>query len=127
MATGRTTEARTITATTTASSTAITGPAGTYRTSDVGRTITRAGIPAGATITAVTSDTAATLSAAATTAATSTATLGAQTPTAMGIVGWSPETDTEANAYTVAANNALVVPPDRITNPYTAVTQRGRG
>lgn len=127
MATGRTTEGRSITVTTTAASTAITGPAGTYRTSDIGRTIARTGIPAGVTITAVASDTAATLSAAATTAATSTATLGAQTPVAMGIVGWSPETDTEANAYTVAANNALVVPPDRIPNAYTAVTQRGRG
>ncbi|AYN58077.1 hypothetical protein PBI_JUDY_7 [Arthrobacter phage Judy] len=126
MATGRTTEGRTVTVTT-ASNTTITGAAGTFVASDVGRTITRAGIPAGTTITAVASGTSATISAAATTSATSAATLGSLNGQSQGIVGWSPETDTEAGAYSVAATNAGTVTPDRLTNAFTPVSQRGRG
>jgi hypothetical protein len=125
MAGGRTTEARSVTVTKTNASTAITGAAGTFSKNDVGRTITGTGIPAGATLAAVASDTAATLSAAAT------ATIGGTTHSvaaaAYGFTGWSPESDAEANAYTVAANNAGTAQPDRITNPYTAAAQRGRG
>ncbi len=70
----------------------------------------------------MTAATAATLSAAATAAGTVTATLGAQSPQVTGYgIGWSPETDAEADSYSVAAVNAGVVPPDRITNPNTPV------
>lgn len=129
MATGRTNEGRTVASVgTTLSSTAITAPAGSFHEEDAGRTISGTNIPAGATIASVTSDTAATLSAAATATGTVTATLGRATPEAYGFAGWSPETDPESESYTVAANNAGTVPPDRVTNPYSATTtQRGRG
>jgi hypothetical protein len=131
MAGGRTTEARSVTVTKTNASTAITGAAGTFSKNDVGRTITGTGIPAGATLAAVASDTAATLSAAATASGAGAATIGGTTHSvaaaAYGFTGWSPESDAEANAYTVAANNAGTAQPDRITNPYTAAAQRGRG
>ncbi len=126
MAKGRTFEGRAVTVTT-ATSTAITGAAGTFTASDVGRTITGTGIPAGATISAVASDTAATLSAAATASATVPATLGALAGEALGFAGWSPETDAEAGTYSVASNNAGAVQPGRITNPYTGSSQRARG
>lgn len=51
---------------TTLSSTAITAPAATFTTADLGASVTGTGIPTGATISAVTSGTAATISAAAT-------------------------------------------------------------
>lgn len=129
MATGRTNEGRTVAGVgTTATSTAITAPAGSFHEEDAGRTISGTGIPAAATIASVQSDTGATLSAAATATGTITATLGAATADAYGFAGWSPETDPESESYTVAANNAGTVPPDRVTNPYSAkTTQRGRG
>jgi hypothetical protein len=130
MAVGRSPERRTVTATTTATSTAITAPAGTFAEEDAGRAITGPGIPAGATLSAVTSDTAATLSAAATASATVTAavgTTGATAAAAYGFTGWSPETDTESETYSVAAVNAGTASPDRITNTTTAVQQRARG
>lgn len=137
MAVGRTTEARTVAGVgTTATSTAITGPAGSFLKGDAGRPISGTGIPAGATLAAVASGTAATLSAAATATGTITATIGTATGTATGaaalgygFLGWSPETDTESGTYTLAAVNAGQVPPDRITNTYTGVStlQRGRG
>ena len=126
MATGRATDGRTVTVTTN-STTAITGAAGTFVASDVGRTITRAGIPAGTTISAVASGTAATLSAAATTSATSAAVLGALDGKDQGFRGWSPETDVEAATYSVAATNAGTATPDRLTNATTPVSQRTRG
>lgn len=129
MATGRSNEGRTIAGVgTTNLSTAITAPAGSFHEEDAGRTITGTGIPAGATIATVTSETAATLSAAATATGTITATLGAATPAAYGFAGWSPETDPESETYTVAANNAGTVTPDRITTAFNPKTvQRGRG
>lgn len=128
MATGRTTEGRTASVTTTLSSTTITAGAGTFGASDVGRKITATGIPADATITAVASGTSATISAAATAAGTVTATLAAHLyGSAPGFFGWSPETDAEAGTYSVASNNAGTATPDRLTNPFTAVSQRGRG
>lgn len=128
MAVGRTTEGRTASVTTSLSSATITAGAGTFGASDVGRKITATGIPANATITAVASGTSATISAAATAAGTVAATLAEHAyGTAPGFYGWSPETDTEASAYSVAANNAGTVPPDRITNRFTGVSQRGRG
>ena len=57
---GRTSEPRSVTVTTTNASAALTGAAGTFSTSDVGRPITATGIPAGATLSAVASSTAAT-------------------------------------------------------------------
>lgn len=129
MVAGRTNEGRTATISTTLSSTAITGAAGTFHEEDAGRTISGTGIPAAATIASVQSDTAATLSAAATaTGASVTATLGRATPEAYGFAGWSPETDTESETYTVAAANAGTVTPDRVTNPFNMKSaQRGRG
>lgn len=113
-------------ATGTALSTNLTAASGTFHVpEDAGRTIAGTGIPAGATIVSVQSSTAARLSAAATAAGSPTATLGRGG--GYGFDGWSPETDTEADAYSVAANNAGTVPPDRITNQFTAVSQRGRG
>lgn len=114
-----------------ATSTPLTAPAATFNEEDAGRAIIGAGIPAGSTLAVVTSDTAATLSAAATAAGTVTASLGGGLETLLtgqryGFVGWSPETDAESEAYTVAANNAGVVPPDRITNATTAVARRAR-
>lgn len=127
----RTTEARSVTVGRTATSTALTGAAGTFNRGDVGRAITGTGIPAGATITAVASGTAATLSAAATTTATGAVTVGGAGPAALvaaeqayGFRGYSPETDAEAASYTVAANNAGTVTPDRITNTTTSAAQR---
>ena len=135
MATGRSVEARTVASVgTTSGSAAITGPAGSFSKSDVGRPISGTGIPAAATLSAVASGTAATLSANATATGTITATIG--TAAAVGAAalgygfhGWSPESDTEAQTYSVAAVNAGQVPPDRITNTYTGVNslQRGRG
>lgn len=133
MVAGRTTEPRTVLGVgTTATSTAVTGPAGTFNEEDAGRSITGTGIPANATLASVTSSTAAVLSAAATAAGTITATVGATSTVqasgqAYGFIGWSPETDTESETYTLAAVNAGAVPPDRITNPYTGITHRTRG
>lgn len=129
MAVGRTREGRTVAGVgTTATSTAITAPAGSFHEEDAGRTIAGTGIPAGATLSAVTSDTAATLSAAATATGTITATLGTATAEAYGFAGWSPETDTESETYTVAAANAGTLTPDRVTDPNSPKTaQRARG
>lgn len=127
MVAGRTNEGRTITVTTTLTSTGITAAAGTFHEEDAGRTITGTGIPAGATLASVQSETAATLSAAATASGSIAATLGKASAETYGFVGWSPETDAESESYTVAANNAGTVPPDRLTNPFTQITQRARG
>lgn len=129
MVAGRTHEGRTVASVSTTNlSTAITAPAGSFHEEDTGRTISGTGIPAGATIASVTSDTAATLSAAATATGTITATLGAATSGAYGFHGWSPETDTESETYTVAANNAGTPTPDRLTNNVSAKSaQRARG
>lgn len=127
---GRGVDARAgVTIGTTSGSAAITGSAGTFGQSDVGRTVTRAGIPAGTTIASVQSGTAATLSANATTTATSAAVLGDKVanPQGLGFFGWSPETEAEANSYSVAAVNAGTVPPDRIPNITTPIQLRYRG
>lgn len=116
-----------MTITTTATSTAVTAAAGTFNEEDAGATVTGAGIPAGATLASVTSGAAATLSAAATTTGTPTVAFGGNRDAAYGFAGWSPETDTESEAYTVAAVNAGTVPPGRITNTTTPVQQRARG
>lgn len=129
MVAGRTNEGRTATVSTTLSSTAITGAAGTFHEEDAGRTITGTNIPAAATLASVQSDTAATLSAAATaTGAGITATLGRATGEAYGFTGWSPETDPESETYTVAAANAGTVTPDRVTTSIAPKSaQRARG
>ncbi len=127
MVTGRSSEPRTTTITTTSGQAAITAPAGTFGTRDVGRTISGPGIPAGTTITSVTSATAATLSANATATGTTTATIGPADAQTLGFVGWSPETDAEAATYTVAAVNAGAVQPSRLPDALTPVDQRGRG
>lgn len=131
MVTGRTSESRTIASVgTTNASAAITAPANSFNEEDAGRLITGTGIPAAATILSVQSGAAATLSANATATGTITATVGgtaADTGQRYGFIGWSPETDAESEAYTLAANNASTVPPDRITNTFTANAQRSRG
>jgi hypothetical protein len=125
---GRTTEGRQVTVTTTNASAAVTAATGTFSTpEDLGRTVTGTGVPAGATLAAVASGTAATLSVAATATGSRTVTLGPAAGESHGFRGWSPESDTEADSYTVAAVNAGVVPPDRIPNNITGRTHRSRG
>ena len=127
MVAGRTNEQRTATVSTTLGSAAITGAANTFNEEDAGRGISGTGIPAGATLASVTSDTAATLSANATATGSTSVTLAVAPGINYGFHGWSPETDAESETYTVAANNAGTATPDRITNTFTAVSQRSRG
>ncbi|MFG2299430.1 hypothetical protein [Actinacidiphila glaucinigra] len=127
MATGRTNEPKTVSITTTSGQPSITAAAGTFtKPEDIGRTVTGTGIQADTTITAIASDTAATLSLNATASGARTVTLGRANPQAYGFGGWSPESDTEADAYTVAAVNAGTAQPDAITNPTTRANQRAR-
>lgn len=120
MAKGRTPQARSIASVATTSGSAnLTAPAGSFSKNDVGRKITGTGIPAGATLSAVASDTAATLSANATASGTITAQVLGDVAGAYGFAGWSPETDAEADTYSVAAVNAGKVSPDRITDTVT--------
>lgn len=132
MVSGRTSEARPVTVTTTSASSAVTGAAGTFNKADVGRVIAATGIPAGTTLASVTSGTAAVLSANATATGSRSAVVGSPASSVSsdsqtaGYFGWSPETETEAEAYSVSANNAGVVPPDRITNTTTPVTDKSR-
>jgi hypothetical protein len=120
---GRTTEARTISAVNkTNASTAITAAAGSFDKSDVGRAITGTGIQASTTIAAVASGTAATLSQNANATNSAAATIAADSTVSpvLGFIGWSPESQDEANSYTVTAVNAgTPVPPDRITGTTT--------
>lgn len=114
---GRTTETFTIAGVgTTNTSTALTAPAGSFSEEDLGRTITGAGIPAGATLVApiAANGSAATLSAAATATASVTVTIGPGDPAKLGFIGWSPETDAESESYKI---NSGVTPPDRVTSP----------
>lgn len=122
MATGRTTEPRSATVTTTNGSAALTAPAATFHApEDTGRTVTGTGIPAGATLVAVASDTAATLSVAATATGTVAVALGAGNPAAYGLIGWSPETEAEAKSYA-----QRTTPPDRLTDALTPATSGRR-
>lgn len=123
---GRGTEGRSIpSVTTTATSTAITGPAGSFHEEDAGRAISGTGIPAAATIASVQSDTAATLSAAATASGTVTVTVGAGSAADYGFIGWSPESDAESETYTIAGG-ASAASPDRILTPTQGNEQRSR-
>lgn len=123
---GRSNEARSVpNVGTTATSTAITGPAGTFHEEDAGRTISGTGIPAGATIASVQSDTGATLSAAATATGTITATFGVAAAATYGFVGWSPESDAESETYSVAGG-ASANSPSTLKAPNVAREQRSR-
>ena len=133
MVTGRTTEPRNVTATTTSAATSLTAAAGTFNEEDAGRVITSAsGIPASTTIATVTNDTTAVLSQNASASGSRTCTIGSQATfdsdgTRYGFRGWSPESDSESEAYTVAANNAgTPVDPARFTDNTTAITRRSR-
>jgi len=117
---GRSSEPRTVTVSTTAGSPTVTATAGVLVKSDIARPVTGTGIPAGATVTAVPTATGATLSANATATGTTTVTIGAASPAAMGFIGWSPETDAEAGAHTLAAVNAG-------SSPSVQPGQRARG
>lgn len=126
MATGRTTEPRTVTISTTNTSTAVTAAAGTFNVSeDVGRSVTGTGIPAGATLSAVASATAATLSAAATATGSPSVVLGSGNAQSYGFRGWSPETDAESEVYSIA-NGAGASAPSVMTNTTTRFEQRTR-
>lgn len=127
MAIGRTNEGRVVTVTKTSTSPNITAAAGTFQEEDAGRGISGTGIPAGTTISTVTSDTAAVMSANASASGSGSATLAAAKGTAYGFTGWSPETDAESETYTVAAASAGTATPDRLTNAFTGVSQRSRG
>lgn len=130
MVAGRSTEPRSFAVTKTSGQATVTAPAGSFNEEDAGRPITGTGIAASTTILSVQSDTAATLSANATASNSATATVGASTEAGgvfYGFVGWSPETDAESETYTLAANNLGTATPDRLTNPYTSVSQRSRG
>lgn len=99
---------RTAQVTTTNASAAITAPAGTFSTDDIGATITGAGIPAATTIIAVASGTAATMSANATASATVTATIGlvsAKLLKAAALAVKSVKKATRAKATFVAVND----------------------
>lgn len=129
MVAGRSNESRTATVGTTSSSAALTGASGTFNEEDAGRRISGTGIPADATIASVESSTAATLSANATATGSPTATIGGDATDAdsYGFRGWSPESDSESEAYTVAAVTAgTPVPPDLITDSTTPITRRAR-
>lgn len=120
---GRSPASRAVTVTTTSGSAAITGAAGTFDSpEDVGRTITGAGIPAGATILSVQSRTAATMSANATASATVPATLGRGATYTYGFEGWAPETDAESEGYTILGGGGATS-PSRLTNPTTPAPQ----
>lgn len=122
--TGHSTAGRSVQLTTTASSTAVTAPAGTFNDpDDVDVTVSATGVPAGTTIASVQSDTAATLSAAATAAGTVTATLGAELASETGFTGWVPVTGAQQNDWTVASANAGVTPPEHLADANTRVTQ----
>lgn len=108
-------------------STGITAAAGTFEEEDAGRTISALGIPAGATVASVQSHAAARLSAAPTAAGSVSATLGVAKDAAIGFIGWSPETHTESETYTVAARNAGTVSPEIRQNAFTGNQQRARG
>lgn len=114
-------------ATGTALSTRITAAAGTFAEEDPGRTISGAGIPAGATLASVQSDTTARLSVAATAAGSPSVTLGSATGESHGFLGWAPESDAESELYTVTAvTQPGWAPPGEVTNSTTQVTRRSR-
>jgi hypothetical protein len=127
---GRAVEQRTVASVVTTNGSAnITFPSNAIDARDVGRPISGAGIPVGATLATRSSATAGTLSANATASGTITATLGAPTPAVngYGFVGWSPETDAEAATLQAsAAGGAGVNDPARLTDPSTRVGQRSR-
>jgi hypothetical protein len=132
MVAGSTSEPRTVTLTTTNAAAGVTAAAGTFSKRDAGRPITATGIPAGATLLSVTSDTAATLSANATASGSRSAVIGSNAHAdaqAYGYAGWSPESLTEAEAYTLAQTNLGTATPDRLTNTTTGVgsLHRARG
>ena len=129
MVAGRSNEPRTFAVNKTSGSAAVTAAAGSFNEEDAGRSITGTGIAASTTLLSVTSDTAATLSANATATNSVAATVGAagETSGSYGFVGWSPESDTESETYTVIAAGANTATPDRLANNYTGIAQRSRG
>lgn len=130
MVAGRSSEPRSFAVTKTSGSAAVTAAAGSFNEEDAGRPITGTGIAASTTVLSVQSDTAATLSANATATNAVSATVGVSVDAGgqtYGFAGWSPETDAESESYTLAANNAGTVAPDRIVNTFTPVSQRSRG
>lgn len=124
--TGRNTEPRTVAGVgTTNASTALTGSAGTFNKSDVGRPVSGTGVPAGATIASVASGTSAALSANATATGTISLTFGRNnsTDSGYGFFGWSPETEAEAGVYGVTGSQSS---PDRLADSKTRVDMRNR-
>lgn len=124
---GRTTDPRTVTINTTTGQATVTAAAGTFQRSDAGRKITGTGIPAAATVLSVQSATAATLSANATATGSPSVVLGLGNPQSLGFQGFSPESEVEADSYTIAGG-ASATSPGRLTNSTTSVAslQRSR-
>ena len=118
MVAGRGTDPRTISLTSTNASTAVTAPAGTFSSADVGRTVTATGINAGITIASVQSATAATLSANASASSTRSAVLGVGGESVYGYRGWSPESQAEADSQIQTANGTG--DPNRFTDAVTS-------
>lgn len=123
--TGHGTEGRTIASVgTTNTSTALTGPANSFNSGDVGAAVSGTGVPAGATIASVTSGTAAVLSAAATATGTITLTVGPQSASSAGFTGWHADTAAQESAETVAAENAGTTDPNRLTDINTRASEK---
>jgi hypothetical protein len=118
MVAGRGTDPRTISLTSTNASTAVTAPAGTFSSADVGRTVTATGINAGITIASVQSATAATLSGNASASSTRSAVLGVGGESVYGYRGWSPESQAEADSQIQTANGTG--DPNRFTDAVTS-------
>lgn len=122
--TGHSTAPRSVTSVvTTSGSTALTAPASSFTSADVGAPISGTGIPAGATLAAVASGTAATLSVNASASGTVTATVGPQLASLNGFTGWIPEALSRATDYTFASQAAGTVTQDRLSDSVTPVTQ----
>lgn len=125
---GRSTEPKSVaTFGTTSGSKAITFPSGKVVADDVGRGVSGTGIAAGSKIATVTSATAGTVDTNATATGSVTATLASDRTTAdgYGFFGWSPETDAEADTYSIA-NGAGADAPSVLSDSVTRVEYRYR-
>lgn len=128
MSTGRSTDGRQVTLTTTQGSTTATAPAATFSADDLGRQVLAYLLlpKTLTTVVAVVSDTTITLSQAASSTGTmNNAALGVEPGTNCGFTGWIPETVAEADQYTVAGVLSGT-PSDVLTSPDQRVVQPSR-
>lgn len=118
--TGHGTEGRTVSGVgTTSGQKALTAPANSFNSGDVGASVSGTGVPAGATIASVASGTSAQLSANATATGTVVLTVGPQLASSTGFIGWHSSTAAQETVNTVASKNAGVVDPARLTDSNT--------